>query len=136
MAILHILSSFFFVDLSNIHDLRLFYDSKAKEIHSCISTPGQYCVIFASRSWTVVNETNQTDPKLVAKIQVYMSNKTQTQSSNYFSLLRKSGWYKNMLNFMAIVYLPMAKILSAKKVEECIGTVRYSAQLEFDGSLV
>ena len=31
-----------------------------------------------------------------------MSNKTQ--DSNYFSLLRKSGSYKNMLNFMAIVY--------------------------------
>ena len=32
-----------------------------------------------------------------------MSNKTQ--NSNYVSLLRKSGSYKNMLNFMAIVYL-------------------------------
>ena len=31
----------------------------------------------------------------------------------------------------------MAKILSeCKKVEECSGTVRYSARLEFDGSLV
>ena len=43
MAILHILSSLFFVDLSNIRALRLFHDSTAKEIHSCISTPGQYC---------------------------------------------------------------------------------------------
>ena len=25
--------------------LRLFHDSTAKEIHSCISTPGQYCVL-------------------------------------------------------------------------------------------
>ena len=33
----------------------------------------------------------------------YMSNKTQ--NSNYFSLLQKSGSYKNTLNFMAIVYL-------------------------------
>ena len=32
-----------------------------------------------------------------------MSNKTQ--NSNYFSLLQKSGSYKNMLNFMAIVYV-------------------------------
>ena len=48
-----------------------------------------------------MNETNQTYPKLVAKIQVYMSNKTH--NSNYFSLLRKSGSYKNMLYFMAIV---------------------------------
>ena len=49
-----------------------------------------------------MNETNRTFPNLVAKIQVYMSNKTQ--NSDYFSLLRKSGSYKNMLNFMAIVY--------------------------------
>ena len=28
-----------------------------------------------------------------------------TQNSNYFSLLQKSGSYKNMLNFMAIVYM-------------------------------
>ena len=33
----------------------------------------------------------------------YMSNKSQ--NSNDFSLLQKSGSYKNMLNFMAIVYL-------------------------------
>ena len=45
MAILHILSSFFFVDLSDIRVLRLFHDSTAKEINSCISTPGQYCVV-------------------------------------------------------------------------------------------
>ena len=45
MAIFHILSSFFLVDLSNIRVLRLFHDSSAKEIHSCISTPGQYCVL-------------------------------------------------------------------------------------------
>ena len=32
-----------------------------------------------------------------------VSNKTQ--NSNYFSLLRKLGSYKNMLNFMAIVYI-------------------------------
>ena len=71
MAILHILSFFIFVDLSNIHVLRLFHDSTAKEIHSCISTPGQYCVV-SFPSWTVVNETNRTYPNLVAKIQVYM----------------------------------------------------------------
>ena len=40
---------------------------------------------------------------LVTKIQVYMSN--NTHNSNYFSLLQKSGSYKNMLNFMAIVYI-------------------------------
>ena len=34
-------------------------------------------VVYASRSWTVVNETNRTYPNLVAKIQVYMSNKAQ-----------------------------------------------------------
>ena len=50
-----------------------------------------------------MNETNRTYPKLVAKIQVYMSNKTK--NSNYFSLLRKSGLYQNMLNLMAIVYV-------------------------------
>ena len=50
-----------------------------------------------------MNETYRTYPNLEAKIQVYISNKTQT--SNYFSLLRKSGSYKNMLNFMAIVYI-------------------------------
>ena len=44
-AFLHILPSFFFVDLSNIRVLRLFHDSTAKEIHSCTSTPGQYCVV-------------------------------------------------------------------------------------------
>ena len=44
-AILHIQSSFFFVDVSNIRVLRLFRDSTAKEIHFCISTPGQYCVV-------------------------------------------------------------------------------------------
>ena len=50
-----------------------------------------------------MNENNRAYPNLVAKIQVYMSNKTQ--NSNDFSLLRKSGSYKNMLNFMAIVYV-------------------------------
>ena len=60
-------------------------------------------VPYASRPWTVVNETNRTYPNLVAKIQVYISNKTQ--NSNYFSLLRKSGSYKNMLNFMVKVYV-------------------------------
>ena len=45
MAILHILSSFFFADLSNIRVLRLFHDSTAEEIHSRISTPGQDCVV-------------------------------------------------------------------------------------------
>ena len=49
-----------------------------------------------------MNETNRTNPNLVAKIQVYMSNKTQ--NSNYFSFLRKSGSYKNMHDFMAILY--------------------------------
>ena len=83
MAILHILSSFLFVDLSNIHVLRLFHDSTAKEIHSCISTPGQYCV-GSFRSWTKVNETNRTYPKWVAKIQVYMSKKTQNSFFPYF----------------------------------------------------
>ena len=33
------------VDLSNIRVLNLFHDSTAKEIHCCISTPGQYCVV-------------------------------------------------------------------------------------------
>ena len=98
------LSLFFFVDLSNIRILRLFHDSTAKEIHSCISTPGQYCVVnFLFMVVILVNETNRTYPNLVAKIQVYMSNKTQ--NSNYFSLLQKSGSYKNMLNFMTIVYM-------------------------------
>ena len=60
-------------------------------------------VSLASRSCTVVNETNRTYPNLVAKIQVYTSNKTQ--NSIYFSLFRKSGSYKNVLKFMAIVYL-------------------------------
>ena len=50
-----------------------------------------------------MNGTNQTDPNLEAEIQVYMSNKAQ--NSTYFSLLRKSGSYKNMLNFTAIVYI-------------------------------
>ena len=50
-----------------------------------------------------MNETNRTCPNLVAKIQVYMLNKTPNSSD--FSLLRKSGSYKNMLNFMAIVYI-------------------------------
>ena len=36
-VILHILSSFCIVDLSNIRVYRLFHDSTAKEIHSCIS---------------------------------------------------------------------------------------------------
>ena len=49
-----------------------------------------------------MNDTVQTYSNLVAKIQVYMSNKTK--NSNYFSLLRNSASYKNMLNFMAIVY--------------------------------
>ena len=156
MAILHILSSFFFVDLYNILVLRLIHDSTAKEIHSCISTPGQYrgpprgfgkqgkqgiffrgtgeqsqilrgtgeqrqywgtgnirkqifdfwgtreqANLFQGNRYppplggpqlTVVNETNRTYSKLVAKIQVCMSNKTQ--SSTYVSLLRKSGSYK------------------------------------------
>ena len=42
-------------------------------------------VSLASRSWTVVSRTYQTDPNLVDKIQVYMSNKTQ--NSNYYSFL-------------------------------------------------
>ena len=50
-----------------------------------------------------MNETKRTYPNLVAKIQVYVSNKTQ--NSNYFSLLRKSGSHKNMLKFMEIVYI-------------------------------
>ena len=41
---------------------------------------------YASRSWTVVNETNRTYPNLVAKIQVYMSQK--------IIIFRKSGSYK------------------------------------------
>ena len=41
MTILHILSTFFFVYLCNIRVLKLFHDSTSKEIHSCISTPGQ-----------------------------------------------------------------------------------------------
>ena len=101
MAILHILSSFFFVFIRH-SVLRLFHDSTAKEIHSCISTPGQDCVVsflFMDSS----EQINRTYPNLVAKIQVYMSNKTQ--NSNNFSLLQKSGLYKNMLNFMAIVYI-------------------------------
>ena len=49
-----------------------------------------------------MNETNRTNPNLVAKIQVSISNKTQ--NSNYFSFLRKSGSYKNMRYFMAILY--------------------------------
>ena len=44
-----------------------------------------------------MNETNRTYPKLVAKIQVYMSNKTQ--NSNSVSLLRKSGSYKKCLTY-------------------------------------
>ena len=57
----------------------------------------------ASPSWTVVNETNPTYSNVVAKIQVYMSNKTK--NSIYFSLLR--FWIVlNILNFMAIVYIP------------------------------
>ena len=84
-AILHVLSSFFFTDSSNIHVLRLFHNSTAKEIHSCISTPGQYCVVsFPSRSCARVNETNWTYPKLLARIQVYMSNKTQNHFFPYF----------------------------------------------------
>ena len=50
-----------------------------------------------------MNDTNRTYPNVVAKIQVYMSNKTK--NANYFALLRKSGSYKNLLNFMAIVYI-------------------------------
>ena len=50
-----------------------------------------------------MHKTNLTSPNSVAKIQVYMLNKTQ--NSNYFSFLRNSGSYKNMFNFMAIVYL-------------------------------
>ena len=91
MAILHILSSFISVDLSNIRALRLIHDSTSKEIHSCISTPGQYCVIsfpFMDSS----NKTNRTYPNWVAEIQVYMTNKTQ--DIDCFSLIRKSGSYK------------------------------------------
>ena len=106
MAILHILSSFSFVDLSNIRVLRLFHDSTAKEIHSCISTPGQYCVVsfpfMDSSKWNKSNLYN-----LVAKIQVYMSNKTQTQIIfHYFenrdhikiclTLWQKYIWYGNI----------------------------------------
>ena len=56
MAILHILSSFFFEDLTNTRVLRIFHESTAKEIHFCISTPGQYCVI-SFPFMAVVNET-------------------------------------------------------------------------------
>ena len=61
-----------------------------------------------------MSETNQTYPNLVAKIQVYMSNKTQ--NSNYFSLLRKSGSYKNMLNFMAIMYIDIHRTRTNTKI--------------------
>ena len=71
----------------------------------------------ASRSLAVVNETNRTYPNLVAKIQVYMSNKTQ--NSNYFSLLRKSGSYKNILNFMAIVYI-VTNVAGEKECQWCL----------------
>ena len=67
-----------------------------------------------------MKETNQTYPKLVAKIQVYMSNKTQ--NSNYFSLLRKSGSYKNMLNFMAIVYMSWSALLGYFRVVQLFKT--------------
>ena len=40
-----------------------------------------------------------------------MSNKSQ--NSNYFSLLQKSGLYKNMLNFMAIVYVQNLNIIGS-----------------------
>ena len=33
----------------------------------------------ASRSWSVVHETNRNYPSLVAKIKIYMSNKTQNE---------------------------------------------------------
>ena len=59
-----------------------------------------------------MNETNRSYPNLVAKIQVFMSN--TSQNSNYLSLLRKSGPYKNMLNFMAIVYIQEYKYLCNK----------------------
>ena len=51
MAILHILSSFFFVESSNIHVLRLLHDSTAKEIHSCISTWAVMKLNELSQSW-------------------------------------------------------------------------------------
>ena len=56
-------------------------------------------VTSASRSRTVVNKNFRTYPNLVAKIQVYMSKK----KSNSFFVTLKTGSYKNMLNFMAIV---------------------------------
>ena len=102
MAILHILSSFFFVDLSNIRVLGYFMTQQQKKFILAYQLLGN-TVSETSRLWTVVNETNRTYPNSVAKIQVYMSNKTQ--NSNYFSLLRKLGSYNNMLNFMAIVYI-------------------------------
>ena len=48
-----------------------------------------------------MNETNPSYQKLVAKIQVYMSNKTI--NSNYFHHFEIRD-RKNMLNFMTIVY--------------------------------
>ena len=88
MAIVHTLSSYLFADLSNIRVLRLLHDSMAKGIHLAYQLLDS-TVSLAFRSWTEVNETY---PKLVAKIQVYMSNKTH--NLNYFSLLQKSGSYK------------------------------------------
>ena len=58
---------------------------------------------YASHSWTVVNETNRTYAKLVAKIHVYMSIKPKTKIIfHYFEI-----WdcKKIMLNFMAKVYV-------------------------------
>ena len=45
MAILHILSSFLICRFIQHTRLRLFHDSAAKEIYSCISNPGQHCVV-------------------------------------------------------------------------------------------
>ena len=59
-----------------------------------------------------MNETNRTYPNLVAKIQVYIKPKPQ----NIFTLLGKSGSYKNMLNFMAIVYIG-AQWLSGRELD-------------------
>ena len=58
-------------------------------------------VSYASRSLTVVNETNEFYLNLVAKIQVYMLNKNQ--KLKLFFITSKIGIVLNMLNFMAIV---------------------------------
>ena len=71
-----------------------------------------------------MNETNRTYPNLVAKIQAYMANKNP-KLKLLFHYFENQDRIKNMLKFMAIVYI------SKKIIEQLHNCIGYSLTQRF-----